>query len=90
MDARESDHRNYITSIHPPVLRNAVGGPAEGPTPPGGVNDSIMCIIEARSFDLQPFYLRSPSEIAAQSVFVDESALYLDEGYIDGSDGQWA
>jgi hypothetical protein len=89
-DARESDARNYITGIHRPVLRNPLGGPAEGPTPAGGVNDRITCIIEARNFDLAPFALRMASERALQSsVYVDESANFLDEGYIEGSEAQY-
>lgn len=82
-DARESDASNYLTAIHPPVIRNAFGGPNEAPSPRGGVNDNIMIVLEAKSFDLMPFYFVGISD-AAESITIDEAANFLDEGYIGG------
>lgn len=83
-DARESDASNYIIDVRRPIFRNPLGGPAEGPTP-GGMNDRVMPIIEARMYDLAP----NNSQYGSQAepgipATLDESALYLDEGYIGG------
>jgi len=48
------------------------------------MNASIMPIIEAKSFDLAPFYIRPIESDMPTPGYLDESALYLDEGYIGG------